>query len=353
MVTDVTKDGTLGGPNLDLLARVAERTDAPVIASGGVSSLDDLRAIATLTGRGVEGAIVGKALYAGRFTLPQALAAVRECGDNGAMDIWTRWSSEASAILDDATEPFLAGHRADSAVQKKGNDFATEVDLAIERQVVAALTRGDRNRRARRGVRRRGRRLADWCGCSTRSTARSTTRPDRRWPAILLGLLHDGDPVAGLTWLPFTDQRYTAIVGGPLMKNGVPQPPLGPVDLSDALIGAGTFNVGLAGPVPGPLPGGGAGEPEPGVVAVAHARRHRPRPGLRRRRNPRRRQSLSAATSGTTPPVWRWCGPRAASSPTWPANPGRPTRSPRWPAAPGAHAEILEIVRGTGRPEDY
>ena len=55
---------------------VAERTGAPVIASGGVSSLDDLRAIATLTDSGIEGAIIGKALYAGRFTLPQALAAV-------------------------------------------------------------------------------------------------------------------------------------------------------------------------------------------------------------------------------------------------------------------------------------
>jgi phosphoribosylanthranilate isomerase len=76
VVTDVTKDGTLTGPNLDLLRGVAECTDAPVIASGGVSSLDDLRAIATLTASGVEGAIVGKALYAGRFTLPQALAAV-------------------------------------------------------------------------------------------------------------------------------------------------------------------------------------------------------------------------------------------------------------------------------------
>lgn len=78
VVTDVTKDGTLAGPNLDLLRNVAECTDAPVIASGGVSSLDDLRAIATLTPIGVEGAIVGKALYAERFTLPQALAAVRE-----------------------------------------------------------------------------------------------------------------------------------------------------------------------------------------------------------------------------------------------------------------------------------
>ncbi|MEH3134552.1 MAG: bifunctional 1-(5-phosphoribosyl)-5-((5-phosphoribosylamino)methylideneamino)imidazole-4-carboxamide isomerase/phosphoribosylanthranilate isomerase PriA [Mycolicibacterium neoaurum] len=76
VVTDVTKDGTLNGPNLELLASVTERTDAPVIASGGVSSLNDLRAIATLTDRGVEGAIVGKALYAGRFTLPEALSAV-------------------------------------------------------------------------------------------------------------------------------------------------------------------------------------------------------------------------------------------------------------------------------------
>jgi 1-(5-phosphoribosyl)-5-[(5-phosphoribosylamino)methylideneamino] imidazole-4-carboxamide isomerase/N-(5'phosphoribosyl)anthranilate isomerase len=76
VVTDVTKDGTLTGPNVELLAEVAECTDAPVIASGGVSSLDDLRAVAKLTEVGVEGAIVGKALYAGRFTLPQALAAV-------------------------------------------------------------------------------------------------------------------------------------------------------------------------------------------------------------------------------------------------------------------------------------
>ena len=76
VVTDVTKDGTLAGPNIELLASVAECTDAPVIASGGVSSLDDLRAIAALTESGVEGAIVGKALYAGCFTLPQALAAV-------------------------------------------------------------------------------------------------------------------------------------------------------------------------------------------------------------------------------------------------------------------------------------
>jgi 1-(5-phosphoribosyl)-5-[(5-phosphoribosylamino)methylideneamino] imidazole-4-carboxamide isomerase/N-(5'phosphoribosyl)anthranilate isomerase len=81
VVTDVTKDGTLRGPNLRLLRDVCARTAAPVVASGGVSSLDDLRAIATLTTAGVEGAIVGKALYAGAFTLVEALAAVgpRRC----------------------------------------------------------------------------------------------------------------------------------------------------------------------------------------------------------------------------------------------------------------------------------
>ena len=73
VVTDVTKDGTLRGPNLDLLREVCSRTSAPVVASGGISSLDDLRALRDLVPGGVEGAIVGKALYAGAFTLPEAL----------------------------------------------------------------------------------------------------------------------------------------------------------------------------------------------------------------------------------------------------------------------------------------
>ncbi len=76
VVTDVLKDGTLRGPNLGLLRDVCSRTPAPVVASGGVSSLDDLRALASLVPAGVEGAIVGKALYAGAFTLEEALAAV-------------------------------------------------------------------------------------------------------------------------------------------------------------------------------------------------------------------------------------------------------------------------------------
>ena len=76
VVTDVRRDGTLTGPNLELLRSVCAATDRPVVASGGVSSLDDLRSIAGLVPIGVEGAIVGKALYAGAFTLRDALAAV-------------------------------------------------------------------------------------------------------------------------------------------------------------------------------------------------------------------------------------------------------------------------------------
>ncbi len=77
VVTDITKDGTMRGPNLDLLREVCARTDAPVIASGGVSTLDDLRALATLEPVGVEGVIAGKALYAGAFTVAEALATLR------------------------------------------------------------------------------------------------------------------------------------------------------------------------------------------------------------------------------------------------------------------------------------
>jgi phosphoribosyl isomerase A len=76
VITDVLKDGMLKGPNLDRYRDVCAATKAPVVASGGVSSLDDLRALAGLTEIGVEGSIVGKALYAGAFTLEEALQAV-------------------------------------------------------------------------------------------------------------------------------------------------------------------------------------------------------------------------------------------------------------------------------------
>lgn len=73
VVTDVTKDGTLRGPNAALLEQVCAATDRPVVASGGVSSLEDLAVLRALVPSGVEGAIVGKALYAQAFTLAEAL----------------------------------------------------------------------------------------------------------------------------------------------------------------------------------------------------------------------------------------------------------------------------------------
>ena len=77
VVTDVTKDGTLQGPNLELLKEVCAATKKPVVASGGISSLEDIKALCALSQDGVEGAIVGKALYAGAFTLEQALEVTR------------------------------------------------------------------------------------------------------------------------------------------------------------------------------------------------------------------------------------------------------------------------------------
>lgn len=74
VVTDVAKDGTLAGPNLELLSEVANYTKTPIVASGGVAKIADIKAVAGLAALGVEGVIVGKALYSGKFTLPEALA---------------------------------------------------------------------------------------------------------------------------------------------------------------------------------------------------------------------------------------------------------------------------------------
>src|SRR6478609_11814491 len=131
----------------------------------------------------------------------------------------------ASAILDEAARPFVAGHRADSAVRKKGNDFATEVDLAIERQVVDALT-------AATGIEVHGEEFGGaaldsplvWILVPIAGTFNYAAGSPMA--AILLGLLRDGEPVAGLTWVPFTGERFTAVVGRPLRSNGVEQPRL-------------------------------------------------------------------------------------------------------------------------------
>lgn len=78
--TDISKDGMLVGPNLDGIRSVADSVDVPIIASGGVSSLDDIRALKELEPRGVEGVIVGKALYERAFTLPEAIKVAGDAG---------------------------------------------------------------------------------------------------------------------------------------------------------------------------------------------------------------------------------------------------------------------------------
>jgi myo-inositol-1(or 4)-monophosphatase len=156
----------------------------------------------------------------------------------------------ATVILDAAAKPFVAGHAAEPAVAKKGNDFATEVDLAIERQVVRALEEAT-------GIGVHG---EEFGGAPVDSPLVWILDPiDGTFnyaaglptAAILLGLLQDGVPVAGLTWLPFTDVRYTAIVGGALYANGIAQPALKPAELSDSIFGIGTFNVDSRGAFPG------------------------------------------------------------------------------------------------------
>ena len=156
----------------------------------------------------------------------------------------------AAAILDEASGPFVEGRGAPSAVQKKGNDFATEVDLAIERQVVEAL-------QSATGIGVHG---EEFGGAPLDSHLVWVLDPidgtfnyaaGSPMAAILLGLVRDGEPVAGLTWLPFTGDRYTGVVGKSLWRNGIEQPRLQAVDLGDTIVGATTFNVDSRGRVPG------------------------------------------------------------------------------------------------------
>jgi myo-inositol-1(or 4)-monophosphatase len=158
--------------------------------------------------------------------------------------------ADATRILDDAAGPFVAGHRAESAVKKKGNDFATEVDLAIERQVVKALEDAT-------GIGVHG---EEFGGADLESPLVWVLDPidgtfnyaaGLPMAAILLGLLADGEPVAGLTWVPFSDQRYTAVVGKPLFANGIAQPTLKSAELSDCVVALGTFNFDSRGRFPG------------------------------------------------------------------------------------------------------
>lgn len=156
----------------------------------------------------------------------------------------------ASGVLDEVSAQFIAGHRAGSAVAKKGNDFATEVDLAIERRVGAELTRLT-------GIGVHGEEFggesldADFVWVLDPIDGTFNYAAGLPMAAMLLGLLADGEPVLGLTWVPFTAQRYTGMVGEPPRCNGEELDRLKPATLSDSVVAIGTFNVDSRGRYPG------------------------------------------------------------------------------------------------------
>jgi myo-inositol-1(or 4)-monophosphatase len=258
---------------------------------------------------------------------------------------------EASAILDAAAEPFIAGHRADSAVSKRGDDFATKVDLEIERQVVDALVKTT-------GIPVHGEEFGGaeldlpWVWVLDPVDGTFNYAAGSPMAAILLGLLHDGDPVAGLTWLPFTGERYAAVSGGPLTKNGVPQEPLAAVALTDSVIGVGTFNADSRGRFPGRY-----------RLAVLE---ELSRVSSRLRMHGATGIDLAYVADGILggaisfgDHVWDHAAGvalvRAAGGivTNLAGDPWSPDSRSALAAAPGVHAQILEILRRVGRPDEY
>ncbi len=162
----------------------------------------------------------------------------------------TTWLYTAAEILDGVCEQFVAGHRADSAVAKLGNDFATEIDLAIERRVVAELTE-------RTGIGVHGEEFGGepidselvWVLDPIDGTFNYAAGSPMA--ATLLGLLWNGTPLLGLTWLPFVGQRFTSLPGGPVRNNAETLDPLSPFTLAESIVGIGTFNVESRGVFPG------------------------------------------------------------------------------------------------------
>jgi myo-inositol-1(or 4)-monophosphatase len=259
--------------------------------------------------------------------------------------------AEASAILDDAAAPFIAGHRAKSAVSKRGDDFATKVDLEIERQVVDALAKAT-------GIPVHGEEFggaeldSPWVWVLDPIDGTFNYAAGSPMAAILLGLLHDGDPVAGLTWLPFTGERYVAVSGGPLTKSGVPQELLATVELADSVIGVGTFNADSRGRFPGRY-----------RLAVLE---ELSRVSSRLRMHGATGIDLAYVADGILGGsisfghhVWDHAAGvalvRAAggivtnlAGEEW-----TPDSRSALAAAPGVHAQILEILRRVGRPDEY
>ncbi|MBF6148255.1 MULTISPECIES: inositol monophosphatase family protein [Nocardia] len=156
----------------------------------------------------------------------------------------------ASEILDGAAPRFVEGLGAPSAVQKGRGDFATALDLELERTLSQQLA--DRTGIPVHGEEFGGPELSSgtaWVLDPIDGTFNySAGHP---LSAMLLALVADGQPVLGLTWLPLLDRRYAAAAGGPLLLNGKPLPPLEPGRLAEAMIGFGAFNIDAHGRIPG------------------------------------------------------------------------------------------------------
>ncbi|GAA1462410.1 inositol monophosphatase family protein [Williamsia maris] len=161
-----------------------------------------------------------------------------------------RLLSIAAGLLDDITPRFIEGLGAPSAVDKGGNDFATELDLELERTLSARLTEAT-------GIGVHG---EEFGGPDVTSGTVWVVDPiDGTFnysaglplAGTLLALLHDGKPVLGLTWLPLFDLRYQAFVDGPVICNGEPVPALRPARLQDSVIAFGAFNLNSGGRFPG------------------------------------------------------------------------------------------------------
>lgn len=257
----------------------------------------------------------------------------------------------AAEILEEVSTPFVAGHRADSAIRKKGNDFATEVDLAIERQVVAALNE-------RTGIGVHGEEFGGepidselvWVLDPIDGTFNYASGSPIA--AILLGLLHNGVPVAGLTWLPFTGQRYTATADGPVRDNGAALPSLESTALADSVIGIQTFNIDSRGRFPGRYR----------AAVLANLSRE----CSRIRMHGATGVDLAYVGAGVLGGaisyghhVWDHAAGvalvRAAGGVVTDLSgaPWTPDSKSALAAAPGVHERMLEIVRSTGKPEEY
>jgi myo-inositol-1(or 4)-monophosphatase len=257
----------------------------------------------------------------------------------------------AAGVLDAASDQFVAGHRADSAVAKKGNDFATEIDLAIERRVVAEL-----NRLTGIGVHGEefGGESLDAESVWVLDPIDGTFNYAAGSPmaAILLGMLHHGEPVAGLTWLPFVGQRYTAVAGSAMHDNGVALPSLTASTLAESMVGIQTYNIDSRGRFPGryrsavldnlsrvcsrvrmhgatgiDLAYVGAGILGAAISFGHHIWDHAAGVALVR--------SAGGVVTDLAGQPWT---PESRSA---------------LAAAPGVHEEMLEIVRSVGNPEDY